>query len=164
MKVYTNSEGTLFKSIIENLPFSLLILDSEGKVVKANSKLKNFLGRSNKEIEGKKGGDIFYCKHRTKNPEKGCGYSDYCMESCKLNLAVKEALTIKDSVFQKAALFNTENGDLYFDIKAIVLEHNTGKYVLICLDDQTVKHQHDLLKVEHTKLLSAIETGAGICH
>lgn len=163
MLIAAENEKNFFQCMINNLPYLILLVNSKGEIVYANPRMEDFLGSSLSKLKDRRAGDIFYCVHR-KDHAGGCGQGEHCQYSCGFNLSIREALEHQKDLFQKDVSLESGEKHLYFDIKSIPFKAEDDSFVILCLDDQTDKYHHELLKREHAKLLGAIETGAGACH
>lgn len=104
------------RKYLDDFPFPILLLDSERKVLIANTKAKNTLKPEIKEIEGYLVGDAIGCKYY--NLPGGCGYTVHC-KTC----------TIRNTINDTFASGNANNNvkafpDLHFITGNMKLEYS----------------------------------------
>jgi len=82
-KAIRNQEKEL-RSIYDNAPLIMMLVDKEWKIRKTNAFTSNFVGRAEDETINMRCGEALNCIHALDSP-KGCGFGPFCRE-CMLRL------------------------------------------------------------------------------
>ncbi|MHB8129292.1 MAG: PAS domain-containing protein [Mobilitalea sp.] len=88
---HLNEEKNL-KTIFDNTPAGMLILNEDSLVIKVNEVMLSFTDKNDEEMLGKRFGDCFSCIGNTEN-ENGCGYGNRCPK-CEIRKAVADSITL----------------------------------------------------------------------
>lgn len=76
--------------IFNNTPAAVIILDEDGRAIKANQILLDFIGKTKEDIVGFRFGNCLNCVNSTENVA-GCFYGTKC-PGCELRRAMKDAM------------------------------------------------------------------------
>ncbi|HEY6001524.1 MAG TPA: PAS domain-containing protein [Anaeromyxobacter sp.] len=79
--------GISLSEYLDDLPEPILVLDGEGRVLAANQKLADRIGRDRSELAGGTVGKAFACV-RSRLPE-GCGRTIHCRE-CTIRRSIEQ--------------------------------------------------------------------------
>lgn len=76
--------------IFNNTPAAVIILDEEGKAIRANQIMLDFIGKTKEDIVGFRFGNCVNCINSTEN-EAGCSYGTRC-PGCELRQVMRDAI------------------------------------------------------------------------
>lgn len=117
---------------LDSLGVSILLIESEPKVLTANKHARNLLGKELPEIEGHKGGDVIQCVYAS--TPSGCGNDVHC-KSCTIRRTVLETFATGRS-FVKVRTY--PDIQLVEEVKTMSLTITTekaGDVVLLRIDE-----------------------------
>ncbi|MCP3952656.1 MAG: PAS domain-containing protein [Desulfobacterales bacterium] len=151
------------KSIIDNLPSTVIVVDADRRIIMANKMAQLFSGENEDGLIGKRGGDVMGCVH-TKEPPQGCGYSKAC-KFCEATNAVVRAFREKVDIKPFETLIETEQRgplDLKFTVtllkKSLVGHANmSAPAALVTVDNMTEYKKRERLEA----MMATVGT---ICH
>ncbi len=107
--------GMRLGEYLDLLPKPVLVVDADGRVVAANARLAEALGRSRQELRGLLGGDAMACVH-SRLPE-GCGGTVHCRE-CTIRRAVATISETRRPIARARAWLKTDGGRIALSISA----------------------------------------------
>lgn len=77
------------KTVINNLPIAVLVIDEDRRVMMANRTAERVSGAGEADMVHRKGGEVLGCVHAEDSP-KGCGFGPSC-QYCDIKNAVVKA-------------------------------------------------------------------------
>jgi len=126
-----------FSGFLDMLSVPVVVVDEEVKVVAANEKARQFLGKSAGEITGKNLGDAIECSY-ARLPE-GCGRSVHC-RSCAVRMAVLDTFLTGESHYDVPAYDDLSFYKKDRSIKFLISTEKSGDYVYLRIHE--VKEQN----------------------
>lgn len=157
------AELPLVQELMNTVSDYVVILNSHLQVVFINRRLSQFLNLPEKELIGKRLGEVIGCKYAQRS-EKGCGTTKFC-RVCGAYRAIVETLQGNEPESEYSVSLN--NGDaLVFKVRGRSFQWKNADYNLITLSDVSDKKRrialeriffHDLLNTA-----GSIYTAAGL--
>jgi PAS domain S-box-containing protein len=136
--------------IYDKAPVTMLLLDQERRVQKANRSAGELAGRSIEEMIGRRSGDALRCVHAQEDP-RGCGFGSAC-STCLMKqttLSAFETGCNYNSLEVKFPVLREEKEEeRWLHIAATPLKINGTRRVLLCAQDITERKQAEE-KAEH---------------
>ncbi|MDY6836203.1 MAG: PAS domain S-box protein [Chloroflexota bacterium] len=131
------SESEL-SAIYHNAPITMLLVDTDRRIRKANVMTIETLDRNSEEIVGLRGGEALGCIHSMDDP-KGCGFGEDCKQ-CIVRNSVMDTLTTGRTHHRVEATIHLNRGNnmevLYLLVSTSTLDVGHGDHmVLVCLED-----------------------------
>ncbi|MGE0076578.1 MAG: PAS domain S-box protein [Bacteroidales bacterium] len=144
-------------TIFNSTPLLMMILDTDGKILKANQTSLNLSGKSALDVVGLYPGQIINCGND--NGLRLCGSSSYC-DNCTLNSLIKQTLSTRESCYKYEAKLIMGETDNVFErntlISTLYLDVDETPIVLVGIDDITERVQmENILREKNTILLKA---------
>lgn len=99
--------GISLSEYLDDVPEPILVLDGEGRVLAANQKLADRVGRDRRELAGGLAGQAFACV-RSRLPE-GCGRTAHCRE-CTIRRSVERVRETGKPLYSVPAWLETDAG------------------------------------------------------
>ena len=133
------SESEL-SAIYHNAPITMLLIDGDRRIRKANVMTIEVLDRNSDELIGLRGGEALGCIHSVDEP-KGCGFGDYC-KHCVIRNSIMDTLATGRTHHRVEAPIhidrnnNTEVLHLLVSTSTLEVGHE-DPMVLVCLEDIT---------------------------
>lgn len=130
-------------AIFNSAPTTMLVVDHEGRIRKANRASLNASGCSLEEIVGLHGGEALRCLHSLENPE-GCGSGPACQECAVRNTVLDTLATGQEHRQVKAALPigpAEYGGERVFEVSTMPLSVVNEKLALVCIDEVTERER-----------------------
>lgn len=156
-----NSKSDLITHVIDNLPSAIIVLTPDTSIVMSNKIAQMFANKSPLDLFGLRGGEAFDCIHHTDHPD-GCGSSNACRH-CIVRNTVEHTIRTKENMANiEAPISFSDKGDRILSLATTWLDEN--ELVIVALNDITEMKQRDTIKLENTKLQSAIKTSGAVCH
>ncbi len=148
------SEAEL-KSIYENTPLALILVDGERRIVKINAQPISTTGYSSEEVLGLRFGEALRCVHTLGAP-KGCGFGPVC-ETCEVRNTILRAFQSGKPFYRMEASIPHDYpdgpADMHVLISATPLSVSNEDFVLVSLEDITGhKHAEDKLRKNDLEL------------
>lgn len=151
----------LIEQLIDYLPSAIVVLDTNTSIVLANTMAEQLSKKSRQDIFSMQGGNAFGCIHAEDDPQ-GCGHSTACRE-CVIRTTVENTIQNHTNLMNvEAPMILAEAGKRILSVSTIWLEVN--QLVVVALNDITDLKQQEKIRLEHTRLESAIETSGAVCH
>jgi PAS domain S-box-containing protein len=149
---HLQKEHNNLNAILSSSPVSMLVIDENAKIVKANSAASRLFDTNIQEIEKQMCGEFLGCVNRLEN-DKGCGYSSHCA-ACNVMNSISKALQhqVKTSDQESEIIRETKKGItrlwIQFSIEPLML--NGKKHLILALHDNTQrkKAEEEKLKTE----------------
>ncbi|MBW1868034.1 MAG: response regulator [Deltaproteobacteria bacterium] len=140
-KALKESEAELF-AIYNDAPITMILVDEDRRVLKANQLALDFTERQYDEIVGLRGGEALRCIHAT--DPAGCGFGVNC-EKCIVRNTVLDSLKTGNAHhnIEAPVQLSLSDGvvDLYFMLSTSPLNIAGKKSVLVCLENITEHKQ-----------------------
>ncbi len=142
---HLQKEHANLNAILTSSPVSMLVIDENAQIVKANSAASRMFDIDLHEIEKQKCGEFLGCVNRLEN-DKGCGYSSNCA-ACNIMNSVEKALKqqLKSSDQESEIIRKTSKGPkrlwIQFSIEPLML--NNKKHLILALQDNTQRKKAD---------------------
>ena len=147
-----------FKKYYDDIPVVIIILNSDRKVIYANSEMRRLSGADDNTIIGAAAGSILGCINSFKDP-RGCGYSDNC-PCCPLFKAINEVfqsgLSQKNITFNPELLVNGENKKFTFICTVTSLADSRPNYAALSFNDITAVKTMERESLENKDRLGLI--------
>lgn len=159
---YLQKSETQLQELFDNVPISLMLLDSNRRIQKSNRKVSIDTNRTQAELLNMRGGEAFRCIRALDSPE-GCGHGPLC-SACEIRRIVQQSLDQKESFYQReATLFvsdesNPQTVKLHLLVSTIPLVISKEDFVLVCIENiSQLKEAEDKLKLSEQKYRSIVE-------
>ncbi|ADI74045.1 PAS/PAC sensor signal transduction histidine kinase [Methanohalobium evestigatum Z-7303] len=127
------------KTIYENVPMVIMMVDSERRIFKVNKSAELFSGTTSDEMVGLRGGEALRCLNSLSNPD-GCGFGQYCQE-CKVKNTVIDTFETGNNHYNvETSLPFMIDGDvkyLTFLISTSLINNDEKPKVIVSLLDIT---------------------------
>jgi PAS domain S-box-containing protein len=134
---------TELKTIYENAPIMMVVLDISMQVLYANKAFTEFVGRQIEDIKKERACGVIGCL-RAKDDPRGCGYGPQCA-SCNVRNAMLEALetgrTFSGIEYRTTALYHGVPRESVFLASVASIEISDKPNLLLCLEDITDRQQ-----------------------
>jgi PAS domain S-box-containing protein len=139
-------------AILSSSPVSMLVIDENAQIIKANPAASRLFNTNIHNIEKRLCGEFLGCVNRLEN-EKGCGHSSHCA-ACNIMNSINKALQhqVKSIDQESEIMRETERGIsrlwIQFSIEPLLL--NGKKHLILALHDNTQrkKAEEEKLKTE----------------
>ena len=149
---HLQKEHSNLNAILSSSPISMLVIDANKQIVKANPAASRLFNTNLQEIEKRMCGEFLGCVNRLEN-DKGCGYSSHCAACSVMDSINKALLTEQKSIDQESEIIReTQTGTIrlwiQFSIEPLLL--NGKKHLILALHDNTLrkKAEEEKLKTE----------------
>ena len=140
-----------FVSIFNNAPVAMLLLDQERRIHKMNRRAGKVFAVTEDPSLGRRFGEAVHCVHCLDDPA-GCGYGDFCRDSCAVRRIVEEAYQTGRSRYQVEANLISEEGtegrDLFFLVSTSFIARAGDRGLLISIEDVTKRKQAEIRSLE----------------
>lgn len=144
------NENKNFKSVLNNAPVGVLILNKYKNVEKINGAALKIFQKNREEVIGKTFGDAFSCIGSIKS-KKSCSYSLTC-ENCKLNKAINLALQsnkgTNDIELCNEFIINNKKVIYWFKVSVNPIMNNNNISVVIIIMDITDRKKKEISAIE----------------
>lgn len=149
---HLQKEHTNLNAILSSSPVSMLVIDENKQIVKANPAASRMFNTKLQEIEKKMCGEFLGCINRLQT-DKGCGHSSHCA-ACSIMESINKALQhqIKSIDQESEIIRETKLGTsrlwIQFSIEPMML--NGKKHLILALHDNTLRKnaEEEKLKTE----------------
>jgi transcriptional regulator with PAS, ATPase and Fis domain len=124
------------KSLVDSLPYGLLVVDEEGRVQAVNNSLAHILSVDPRAMMGKLIGEALGCLYALKNPEK-CSSAEYC-KNCEVSNLTLGALGKNKKQKARASFQILTNGQVRtvdFLLSAIPFSFRNRRFGLLASHD-----------------------------
>ena len=114
---------------LDRFKLPILVVDAEGMVRSANLSARAMLGKEQREIADRPGGEVFECVH-ARSPE-GCGNTVHC-SGCTIRRAVMHTAATGAAILRQTARLESSDGTVrHYTIST----ERRGETVLLQVDD-----------------------------
>ena len=134
------------KSMIDAMPFVVLLLNGNRQIVAANQKVCSLLAVDISDAIGKRPGELIGCLHAVDGPN-GCGTDTYCKVCGAVN-AILESMNTNRKVTEECRITLQNGSALDWEVTTSPLE--VEGHSLICLAVQDISHQKRRGSLERT--------------
>ncbi len=128
----------MFKTITDELPVPVIVVDSDVKIVYANKSARTFVGEESANILRKRWGEILHCVNQGISPE-GCGRQAVC-KGCGIRQIVASAYRegkggrhLEEFLMQESKAVRR----VRFVIHSVLTSIEGNDHVMLVLDDIT---------------------------
>jgi sigma-54 dependent transcriptional regulator, acetoin dehydrogenase operon transcriptional activator AcoR len=162
LKLNENAEKNMMmqrflEATTNNMKESILIIDTEGKVIKANDQLKKLLCLDQSHLEGKRINEIF-------SNESIISNKPVYLQNKELHLKVKPSRNIHHVMVDKIPIYKDKRwiGSMIMlkEIQKVrqFVNHLSGNQAKITFDDIIGQHPHFIQKLNEAKLAAATDS------
>jgi len=143
-------------AIFDNAPITMVLIDQERRVRKANHTAGTFANRSVEEMVGLRGGEALRCLNSLDDP-RGCGFGPACA-TCAMRRVVLDTLATGKGYHQVEASLPLDTGkgrgvkDFMVTTTPVVIENE--QMVLVSFEDVTERKR---MEEERERLLVSLE-------
>jgi len=126
-------------AIFNSAPTTMLVVDHERRIRKANRASLNASGRPSEEIVGLRSGEALRCLHALDNPD-GCGFGPACPECPVRNIVLDTLATGQEHRQVEAVLpigLEGHDRERAFEVSTTPLTVMNERLALVCIDDVT---------------------------
>lgn len=132
-------------SVLDSVPYDVLILNKEREIVWANKTLTQHLGIETDFFkQGVRPGELFNCVHMSDNAG-GCGTSEHC-RTCGAVLTILEAQTGKESVNECRMTQKQTLNALDLKVSGSPFRHGNDEFVIFTLTDISAEKRREALE------------------
>ncbi len=132
-------------SILDAVPYDVLILNKEREIVWANKTLTKHLGIENDFFKrGVRPGELFNCIHMNEN-SAGCGTTEHC-RTCGAVLTILEAQTGKEAVNECRMTQKETLNALDLRVSGSPFRHNDEDFVIFTITDISSEKRKEALE------------------
>lgn len=133
-------------TLIDAMPFVVLILNRNRQIVAANHKVFSLLGIGIEDALGKRPGELIGCIHAASGPN-GCGTGIHCKVCGAVN-AIIDTVNTSDKVTEECIITLQDDSALNWEITTSPLE--IEGHSLICMGVRDISHQKRRNSLERT--------------
>jgi len=123
--------GQTMESFIDGFDVPVLVVNNDGKIFCANEAAQQFLSKSNVEIVGYFGGEVFGCVHASE--PGGCGGTLHC-KSCTVRRTVENTLATGVASLHVPAFCDLARFHGIKTIRFLVSTEKVGSAVVLRID------------------------------
>ncbi len=120
------------RTFLDQLDYPILLIDSDTNIKAENRKLKELTGKSEVQIEGKKGGEVFNCIN-WREPG-GCGKTIHC-KACTIRKTVEETFETAKTLVDVKATLKVFVKDAEKHVSTLISTQKVSNYVLLIIKD-----------------------------
>lgn len=149
------------KSIIDNLPLAIFVVDDSRRILLSNRLAKKCHGLDQNESNTRRFGDIVGCTNAYHHVA-GCGFSEFC-QYCQVKAMIDRAFAAKSS----SAQFETDISTRSMGVRSlsITVSHIGSNAMPASEKGVCVVTVEDLTeRKKKEKLAAAVETIGAVCH
>lgn len=123
--------GVSLKHYLDSLPLPVLVVDDDVRVLEANAKARDALGKDYKEITAHRGGTVFECAHA--RLPGGCGRTIHC-SGCALRRAVTRTFQTGEPQSMVQATLSRADPDEPSAVSMLITTVKAGDAVFLRID------------------------------
>ncbi|WMW25481.1 PAS domain-containing sensor histidine kinase [Methanolobus sediminis] len=156
VSIYNNmsNDMVLFKTIFDNAPFIMIVVNPEGKIENINNTTSEVLGIKKEDSLGLLGGELFSCINSFE--DAGCGKNANC-KYCPVRNAVMHTFQTSENIYKQEGELTTKVNDQELKrlllISTTFITLKTEHKVLLTVDDVTEQKENEKKLKESEKLL-----------
>ena len=123
----------------------LLVLDEKRRIRRINRSGMETLGKKEKDVLGKKVGDVLECQHRS-DTKRGCGFGEHSRK-CNLHMSIIRCLKTGETVLNVEESLSRDNGSdspFYFQINTVPFETRSKRWCVVSLEDITARKRAEI--------------------
>ena len=131
-------EGTIPRALLDAIPSSIFITDSDVRILDVNRAGRGLLGPESELRFGRPGGELLHCLFHAHSQE-GCGKTDYC-SGCVVResvAAVKPGVAAPRRTAHMILVQDGSSRDCWFLISAAPLVLESRDLILLVMEDVT---------------------------
>jgi hypothetical protein len=132
LPTFLSGMGQPFTDFLDTLPGAVFVVDSESRVVGANTRGLQQVSRDLAAIEGRLAGEAFECRY-AKLPG-GCGRTLHC-KSCTIRRTVTKTAETGESCFRVPAFIDLADISKDMTIRFLISTEKVNDAVLLRIDD-----------------------------
>lgn len=149
-----SNDMVLFKSIFENAPFIMIVVNQDGIIENINHATSEALGIKKENSLGLLGGELFSCINSFE--AGGCGKHENCV-NCSVRNAVMHTFQTSENIYKKEGELtikvNNQESRRYLFISTTFVTLNDEPKVILTVDDVTEQKENERTLKESEKLL-----------
>ena len=147
-------------AIFDITPLLMMILDTDGRVLRVNSACLNLCDKSSDQIIGKLPGEVINCSSLD-DGKQSCGYSEMC-QHCVLNNSIMHTIRTHESIYKREAGIVMGAHNNVFErstlTSTLYIDFEENPLILVSIDDITERVQmENVLREKNAILLKAQE-------
>lgn len=126
------------RNVLDSIPFLVFILDTDLRIMDANSTARKLLGKELDLILKRLCGEVLHCIHEFESFEY-CGHTEFCKD-CVLREAVTESSRTMTTFRQKCKMIHLKNGKdqvVDYSVTASPIKYRDRTLILMVLEDIT---------------------------
>jgi signal transduction histidine kinase len=143
-------------AIFRSSPVSMLLLDENTTVVKANKAALLLSGYSENETLQHRPGNALGCVNGLEDP-RGCGYSKTC-KLCPIRNSIENLIANGGSLHraevQLKLIRKGESRKVWLEVSAEMIENDRRRYLCVAMNDITKRKHNEIKLLEKDALLS----------
>ncbi|MEL4304819.1 ATP-binding protein [Methanococcoides sp. LMO-2] len=158
----TGVDAHLLRSVLENVPFIAMIVDSDARVEYINRATTDALGKDKDEAFGLLGGDLFGCVNSIKG--QGCGKNRECSD-CVVRNSITHTFETGENLYKKEAEMEIRSDGRtrthYLLVSTTLLPHQEAAKVSLVVSDVSEIKRTNLLtkrKLEIERTVASISS------
>lgn len=135
----------LHRTLIDEIPTVLLILNQQRQLIFANQCLRQLLNCfDDEQLLGKRPGELFNCIH-AKEQEAGCGTTKFCCKCGAVN-AILACQQQQSSIEEECRITTRDGYSHEFRVQSTPLQQGTESYTLFTLQDISNEKRREALE------------------
>lgn len=144
-QMHSLEDATSIVSVLDSVPYDVLILNKEREIVWANKTLTKNLGiQTDFFVKGVRPGELFNCVHMNESTG-GCGTTEHC-RTCGAVLTILEAQTGKESVNECRMTQRQTLNALDLKVSGSPFRHGDEDFVIFTITDISAEKRREALE------------------
>jgi PAS domain-containing protein len=131
-------EGTAPRALLDAIPASIFITDSDLMFLDANRAGRTLLGPARELRSGQRGGELLHCLFQA-HSQQGCGRTEFC-SGCVVREVVTSVSPGSPAARRTAHMILGEEGsarDVWFQVSAAPFVHGDQDLIVLVMEDVT---------------------------
>ncbi len=149
-------------SLLEVIPGFGLLLNAQRQIVAANRRFLTLLGCEEREILGRRPGEVVSCAHCDLGPD-GCGTGEMC-PFCSAVRTVLESQERSTTVEKEAHLELQDGSEVDLEVIASPVSMNGRHFTVCAMRDVTEREKARTAHIEQERLRIFVDTTGAVCH